>query len=487
MTPKSACFSFPPVGKRIALAACALSAIATGGPTQALAATTRISPTKYVAIPIQSQIDVYGMTPDNSGTVFDWGNIIAGAYIDYAISVPRAGNYALILTYSMPNAGTGVDIQINGTKTNSIQFDPTGAYNVYQNDNAMSVALPAGKVDLKITAWNSGFNLAGVSLEPITLGTAAPMALPGLNISGGEDNTGKPGARVNYDYVYPSNAEIDYYASKGLKIIRLPFDLGRVQPLNNQPLSTSELGAIDAVVAYARTKGMNVWLDPHNWGYMADDQGVSRLVGVDPLMPTSYFADFWSRLAVHYRKTPNVSFGLMNEPHDQTAEQWHRTAIAAIKAIRRRGATQMILVPGTHWSGAPSWRLSGNAKAWQGFTDPNFVYDVHQYLDINNSGSHDQCVWKIGAAALADFTNWARTQNAKALLGELGWSNDPSCPPEAESMLSFMNQNTDVWLGYTYWAGGAWLGNYMFSLEPQGLGTNDVIDQPQMSTLVGHL
>ena len=49
-------------------------------------------------------------------------------------------------------------------------------------------------------------------------------------------------------------------------------------------------------------------------------------------------------------------------------------------------------------------------------------------------------------------------------------------------MLTYMQQHTGAWQGVTYWAGGPWWGNYMFSIEPQ-----NGIDKPQMGILVQHL
>src|SRR5262245_143740 len=45
-----------------------------------------------------------------------------------------------------------------------------------------------------------------------------------------------------------------------------------------------------------------------------------------------------------------------------------------------------------------------------------------------------------------------------------------------------MQQHTGAWQGVTYWAGGPWWGNYMFSIEPQ-----NGVDKPQMGILVQHL
>ena len=48
--------------------------------------------------------------------------------------------------------------------------------------------------------------------------------------------------------------------------------------------------------------------------------------------------------------------------------------------------------------------------------------------------------------------------------------------------MRFMNENSDVWLGWTYWAGGAWWPkDYFTNIQPQG-GK----DRPQMAVLQKH-
>src|SRR5262245_44478092 len=48
--------------------------------------------------------------------------------------------------------------------------------------------------------------------------------------------------------------------------------------------------------------------------------------------------------------------------------------------------------------------------------------------------------------------------------------------------MTYMQHHTGAWQGVTYWAGGPWWGNYMFSIEPQ-----NGVDKPQMGILVQHL
>jgi aryl-phospho-beta-D-glucosidase BglC (GH1 family) len=46
--------------------------------------------------------------------------------------------------------------------------------------------------------------------------------LLGVNLAGAEFGSNVPGT-FGTDYTYPTHAEIDYYAAKGMSVIRLPF------------------------------------------------------------------------------------------------------------------------------------------------------------------------------------------------------------------------------------------------------------------------
>lgn len=151
----------------------------------------------------------------------------------------------------------------------------------------------------------------------------------GTNIAGGEFNPG-PGKRCNYDYFYPNPKAIDYYASKGFGIIRMPFDLTRAYPIPYAPLNITEIGYMLSVVDYCLSKGMRVLLDPHNYGFIYDYRTrEQREIGVDA-EGTNMFADFWGRMGSICKNYSNVLFGLMNEPHQQTAVQWYTGAVPAI-------------------------------------------------------------------------------------------------------------------------------------------------------------
>lgn len=327
---------------------------------------------------------------------------------------------------------------------------------------------------------------------PATTAATAPLVAPaahvsllGVNLAGADFAANKSAAVLGTDYTYPTHQEIDYYAAKGLNVVRLPFLWERLQPTMNGPLSARELSHVDDVVNYAASKGLKVVLDAHDYGY-----GYGHMIG-SPETPVGAFADFWGKMAGHFASQGNVLFGLMNEPHDQTAVQWLGAANAAIAAIRAAGATgQEILVPGTHWDGAWTWTTSDNAAViGGGIHDPahNYAIDVHQYLDADGSGTHLNVVSpQVGAERLAAITQWAEQSGQRLFLSEFGVAQDATSLAAMNGMLTYMDAHAKVWQGATYWAGGAWWGDYMYAIEPTGIGTSHTVDKPQMNVLTMH-
>ncbi|MBB5715193.1 cellulase family glycosylhydrolase [Sphingomonas aerophila] len=292
----------------------------------------------------------------------------------------------------------------------------------------------------------------------------------GVNLAGAEFAT---------NAVYPTTAEIDYFASKGMGVIRLPFKWERLQPTQNGPLDQAELAQIKAVVDYAGSKGINVVLDVHNFG-----SGYGNVIG-SAATPDTAFADLWGKLATTFRDSSQVLFGLMNEPNSQSSSQWVLSANAAIAAIRDAGAEQRILVPGAYHTGAHDWISSDNdTVVGAGVVDPlnNYSFEVHQYLDANNSGtSRTVASEDVGVRRLAAVTQWAIDTGHTLFLGEFGVSNDPTAVVALDRMLQFMEQNAAVWVGATYWAAGPSWGDYMYSVEPDNLA--NPVDKVQLDVL----
>jgi endoglucanase len=328
----------------------------------------------------------------------------------------------------------------------------------------------------------------------------ADIQFAGVNLSGAEfGQTVLPGT-FGSNYTYPTNGEVDYYMSKGMNFIRLPFRWERLQHTNNIALNSTELGRLNAFVSYATSKGMYVLLDPHNFeryyplpsNYESSTQG---LVGSS--VPDSSFTNFWSQVATIFQTNPYVFFGLNNEPNTMPETQLVTSENAAIAAIRATGATNAIFVPGNRWTGAWTWLNSdsegqANSQAMLGIVDPgsNCVFEVHQYLDSDGSGTHNTIVSAtIGMERLTNFTAWLKINNLKGFLGEfavpgavIGGSGLGG--PALTNMLGYIQTNSDVWLGWSYWGGGPWWGsNPTFPIEPTNIGKPTQTDRPVMDII----
>jgi endoglucanase len=115
---------------------------------------------------------------------------------------------------------------------------------------------------------------------------------------------------------------------------------------------------MDNFVNAAASAGGYVVLEPHNFqryfpdpnNFQSSSQGL-----VGSAVPASAYADFWGKVADHYKDNSRVIFNLMNEPNSMPTAQLVTSQNAAIAAIRNVGAKNLILVPGNQWTGAHSW------------------------------------------------------------------------------------------------------------------------------------
>jgi endoglucanase len=60
-------------------------------------------------------------------------------------------------------------------------------------------------------------------------------------------------------------------------------------------------------------------------------------------------------------------------------------------------------------------------------TTTNLIFDVHKYLDVDNSGTHPECTTNNIDNAFAPLATWLRSNNRVAFLTETGGGNVASC------------------------------------------------------------
>ncbi|MGI4746457.1 MAG: cellulase family glycosylhydrolase, partial [Janthinobacterium lividum] len=412
-------------------------------------------------------------------------NVSEDAYLGnavFTVSVDKKKIGGNLTASALRNAGESQDFTLSGSwgagpHTVTVRYlqDAYGGSsskdrNLYVNrityDNIASA-----KINTEIgSAGSVDFSIAAVKAASVSLSME-----PGVNLSGLEMASGKKPGVANVDYAVPTTSELDYYASKGVKVVRLPILWERLQPglLSASPtlaLDTKYLGYITKLMTYASTKGMGVIVDLHNYGaYNAIKMASSAGVG-GPL-----FGAAWTTIAGALKSNPGLlGYDLMNEPNGFPAHGiWQSLAQYGINGVRAADTNTLIVVEGDAWASAGSWNTQ--SVTMNALRDPaqKMMFEAHVYGDRDSSGTH--FAWATEAALgvtvntiaqrVAVFGAWCRTNAVQCMVGEVGVGNDsPNWNTELLNGLAQMK--ADGMVAVTYWAGGPWWGTYPMSVEP---------------------
>lgn len=281
----------------------------------------------------------------------------------------------------------------------------------------------------------------------------------GVDESGAEfGQTSIPGT-YNKDFIFASTDVLGKLMNEGYNAFRLPFLMERMAPGSvGSSFSQDYLRNYTVAVDFITQRGGWAIIDPHNFG---------RYNGAI-ISDTNAFGTFWKNLATPFKSNSKVIFDTNNEYHDMDQTLVLNLNQAAINAIRGVGATsQYIFVEGNSWSGAWTWtQVNDNLKA---LTDPQnkIVYEMHQYLDSDGSGTSANCVSStIGAERVASATTWLRNNGKIGIIGEYAGGANSQCKSAVTGMLQHLKSNSDVWTGALWWGGGPWWGTYIYGFEP---------------------
>ncbi|KAJ5890616.1 endo-beta-1-4-glucanase B [Penicillium subrubescens] len=281
----------------------------------------------------------------------------------------------------------------------------------------------------------------------------------GVSESGAEFGQAHIPGVLGTDYTWPTTSTIQTLRNAGMNIFRVPFMMERLVPntLTSSP-NAAYLQGLKSTVDFITSTGAYAIVDPHNFG---------RYYG-NIINSTSDFAAFWTTVATQFASNDKVIFDTNNEFNSEDQTLVLNLNQAAINAIRAAGATsQYIFVEGNSWSGAWTW-VSVNSNLVS-LTDPNnkIVYEMHQYLDSDGSGTSETCVsTTIGQERVQSATQWLKDNKKLGFLGEFAGGANSVCQSALTGMLSYMQQNSDVWLGASWWAAGPWWSTYIYSMEP---------------------
>lgn len=316
--------------------------------------------------------------------------------------------------------------------------------------------------------------LIATAATSATLATAIPF-LGGVNTAGYDFTVYTNGSFDGYG-TDPPVEQYEHFASQGVNIFRIPFAWQLMTPSVGSSIDEGFFSRYDATVqsALSASTAPYVILDLHN--YARFNNAIVGQGGPE----NEDLASLWSQIAAKYADNDKIIFGIMNEPHDlNSVETWVDTVQVVVNAIREAGATsQYILLPGSSWSSASAFPTEAGPYLVD-VTDPSgdnslLIFDVHKYLDEDNSGTHAECVTNNVDVfqTLVDFL--VANGNRQALLSESGGGNTESCEQLFGEELAFIKANSDTLVGFTVWSAGAFDTTYILTVTPNADGT----DQP---------
>ncbi|HET9241723.1 MAG TPA: glycoside hydrolase family 5 protein [Oligoflexus sp.] len=149
---------------------------------------------------------------------------------------------------------------------------------------------------------------------------------------------------------------------------------------------------------------------------------------------TAKAVEFFSEMAGLYANNPHVIFEIYNEPLDDSWEQVKAYAETVTKAIRAKGAQNLVIV------GSPSWSQRVDLAADNPVQDKNVAYTLHFY-----SGTHRQ--------DLRDKATYALNKGIALFVTEFGVcdasGNGNIDLAEADRWMAFMDQHKLSWANWS--------------------------------------
>ena len=297
----------------------------------------------------------------------------------------------------------------------------------------------------------------------------------GINLAGAEWNAG-----------WPSEKALDYWKSKGITLIRLPFAWELLQPTLKGDFEPKYAAGLKNTIDLMKARNMQVILDVHNYGKFK-----GKLSTPEGEVPYSAFADLWLRLAKEYKDYPNIwGYGLMNETY-VVDPVFRQMAIDAIRSVDKK---TRILVSCDGQVRAYAAKKTPYTK----FNDPadNIWYEKHTYFDNNDSGKYkgtydqEKAYPEIAVERLEPFYKFLKENNLKGMVGEFSVpDNDPRWLVILDNAYKYMQEKQII---STYWAGGErWTPGHSWVIDP--IGWKDPEDRkawkdrPQLEILMKYL
>ncbi|KTD18893.1 Endoglucanase precursor [Legionella jordanis] len=394
-------------------------------------------------------------------------------------------------------------LSINNSGNNSIgnYSPPAGVHITYANRSIDSGGHVKGVITYTPIETNTqmahakpsknwpfvGFNLSGLEFGKVI----DPFVIPNLSQQDSSSN--------NSDL-----KEIEELINAGMNTVRLPISWGYIQ-LDGPGKGSLNLAYynnyIRPLLQTLTAAKVNTIVDLH--AYMRYSKFGEQYSGCGPsgacpdgslILDEKAYQSVWSQLATLMQNDSKIDknyllLDLMNEPVNVPDDKVFTIQASLIKTLRNQSFDGYILVEGNSWSGLHSWlthqwtgqdgQIYSNASL---FSRENFVragiedlsrilINVHQYLDNDYSGIHDDCQQDLSSIGpngfnLNAFADWLQENQVKAIVTEFGsGKNQASCSTALRQFLQYLQDNSAQgknygFVGWTIWSTGHGWGDY---------------------------
>ncbi len=426
----------------------------------------------------------------NSFTNSDWDNGIYRKAAGFSIPNTGANKSAFVV-------GSSVKLADGQVRKVAAVYDVGAHLSVMLSGSALSAASVGYPKTISVVSGTS--TSAPVAVAPTPAPTPAPSPAPapvpttpvvsdgsgidlvGVNFGSGVFDPGTVPGIYNKGYTYADESYYKRHSELGFKLVRLGFLWERIQPKLGTDLNAAELGRIKLSLDHAQKHGIKVILDMHNY-YRYYGKVINS-----PEVPRAQFAETWRKIAVELSRHPALyGYGLMNEPYNTGNNMWPQTAQAAGQAIRKIDPTKWIMIAGDRYSSAFHWQKYNTQlinDPWMRDPKNNLVYEAHQYLDFDYSGTYTKRAETfhpmLGVERVKPWVEWLKKNKLRGYIGEHGIPDfSPSAVVATDNLLAYLNENC---IPSTYWAAGPRWGENIMSLDVRS-GKH----RPQLAPLQKH-
>ncbi|WP_419420504.1 glycoside hydrolase family 5 protein [Legionella sp. D16C41] len=412
----------------------------------------------------------------------------------------------------------GFSISNKGNNSIANYTPPEGVHISYIDSSITALGQVRGKIVYTPISVNTQLNhakaakywdFAGINLSGLEFGKVIdPVVIPNLSQ---EDSSSQ----------YSDLKDTEAFIQAGMNTVRVPVSWGFLQ-LDGPGKGKLNLAYYDnyikPLLQTLTSAKVHTIVDLH--AYMRYSKFGEQYSGCGPsgncpdgtlIDDENTYKAVWGELAKLIQNDPAINqdyilLDLMNEPVGVPDDKVFTIQTSLIKLLRANHYTGYILVEGNNWSGLHSWSQEWNGKYNQTysnatlFTRENFnkegitdldkiLINVHQYLDSDYSGTHNDCLTDLTTQGeqgfnLMPFVEYLEKNQLKAIVTEFGvGKNSSSCAIALNQFMEYLQQNSSKnknhgFAGWTIWSSGHGWGDYNLRVLP---------DSYAMQVLVNYL